>query len=752
MILILFTAPVVAHTDDGTWESVTSLNEISESGNYYLDGDITLNDETGEWIIPTGKEITLCLNGHIIKQTASNRPVILISGSGTVLNLYDCNTEIRYYFNKDANGLWTLSEDNAHTENSVTGGIIIGGSSVSGGGVCINGGTFNMHGGNIVGNKASSCGGGVYVNEPGTFTLSGGKIIGNIALTDNGYYYTGEGGGVCFMSNTHIPSTAFPTFTMTGGEISDNIAAAAGGVYINGNRAFEMSGGYIKNNNAIDGSGGGVLLDVSTGPVGPALTMTGGEITGNTATSSGGGVKINPDSSFTLSGGSVTYNTVYNNLYDWETYGGGIHMSSGTEFIMNSGTVEYNRAGGGGGGIYTDCNDCTMNGGSIANNDGGYYGGGVYVDSGTLEMNGGSIANNEAGYYGGGVYVGSGNLEMNDGVLENNEAGYCGGGVCIMTGSCIMKEGEITGNSAKGYYGGGVDIEYGNFEMSSGSIANNEANSYGGGVSVMSGSYIMKGGEITGNSANIYGGGVYISGTSTANEISGTVVVMDNTLDEEKNDFYLMENKMINIGPEGLKSGSSIGIATFVTPSAESPVVAVPDTNEGYLKYFFADNTDQHIEYKDGDIVLAAGSPPLPPGCGDVNVTYNNTQRYTVSIPTDMTFPDGRFTLDNEVNVTELWLEVEKTLNISVKSTYGFKMVQGDEATSFIPYTMKVGDAAPFSGTDFNVIAKVNAGTPKVDGTYSLSRLHYTVREEDVAAAKFAGEHKDTLTFKVLVE
>jgi hypothetical protein len=83
-------------------------------------------------------------------------------------------------------------------------------------------------------------------------------------------------------------------FTMSGGEISGNTAGNAGGVgvwqYTNG--TFNMSGGVIKNNTASADGGGVYVLWSGT------FNMTGGEIAVNTA-NRGGGLYKTPEVTFT---------------------------------------------------------------------------------------------------------------------------------------------------------------------------------------------------------------------------------------------------------------------------------------------------------------------------------------------------------------------------------------------------------------------------------------------------------------------
>jgi uncharacterized repeat protein (TIGR02543 family) len=122
-----------------------------------------------------------------------------------------------------------------------------------------------------------------------------------------------------------------PTLRGTGsGSNSTPVVRLTGG-------SFTLQNGSIKNNNNT-GNGGGVYI-ANAGTV----TMSGGSIAGNIA-SSGGGVFIQ-GGTFTMSGGSITNNT------GDSAGGGGVFISTSGTFIMNGGTITRNTgdsAGGGG--------------------------------------------------------------------------------------------------------------------------------------------------------------------------------------------------------------------------------------------------------------------------------------------------------------------------------------------------------------------------------------------------------------------
>ena len=144
----------------------------------------------------------------------------------------------------------------------------------AGGGVYVNGGTFNMSGGKITNNSTGDFdtkyeasgnylgrGGGVAVMNGGTFNLSG-----NAEISNN---QAGEGGGV-FIGQASVRTWGSPVeyaaskFNMTGGIIDSNIAkkGEGGGIYIKGEGKIEA--GQITNNKTettTELGGGGIYIE-----------------------------------------------------------------------------------------------------------------------------------------------------------------------------------------------------------------------------------------------------------------------------------------------------------------------------------------------------------------------------------------------------------------------------------------------------------------------------------------------------------
>jgi hypothetical protein len=320
-----------------------------------------------------------------------------------------------------ANGNFTMS-----------GGVISGNTAGNGGAVYVTKGTFSMsyNGATISGNTASASGGGVYVDERGTFTMLNGAVSGNTAATNGGGVYAGSG-----------------TFTMSGGTIGGGNAANGGGVYVGG-ATFSMSSAAKISGNTASASGGGVYAGSGT------FTMSGGTIGGDTTSAAntardGGGVYAGGGTFSMSSDAKISGNTATTN-------GGGIYV--GVYFDIFTGTISGNNAANGGGvyvGYYF-----AMSAGTIRDNNAA-NGGGVYIPSGsTLTMSGGTISGNTA-ITGGGVYA--------------TDSGF------MMSGSAA-----ISGNAATGNGGGVVYTGEGEFNMSgsSATIRGNTANGNGGGVYV----------------------------------------------------------------------------------------------------------------------------------------------------------------------------------------------------------------------------------------------------------------------------
>lgn len=158
------------------------VNAANKGGEVKLTKDIALSDVLR---IPTGKEVTLDLNGKILDR-----------------GLTDC-VDLGSVIRVEPGAVLTIKDSS--NNNS---GVITGGASWNGGGIC----------------------------NHGTLTLESGTISGNKAL-HNTY---GGGGGI--YNGSYNGSRA--TLTLTGGVISDNEARNGGGVYNSDGTVIIKSGSY----------------------------------------------------------------------------------------------------------------------------------------------------------------------------------------------------------------------------------------------------------------------------------------------------------------------------------------------------------------------------------------------------------------------------------------------------------------------------------------------------------------------------
>lgn len=275
-----------------------------------------------------------------------------------------------------------------------------------GGGLCITGekaganASLEMTGGVVAGNKSGS-GGGIYADKGATLKLTGGIISGNATYENTcnsgGSPENGYGGGVftknacvsisdsASITNNRVDSNISESFnngllggggiacvnggklSITGGSVTANYShEAAGGVYAgfyNQTIEFEMTGGTIAGNVAENAEGGG-------------LRIAGGDNTGTMATiSAGENSKIYITNNKTMTG--------KDRGGDWG--GGGVFIQKGGKLNIVKTLIAENEAGGWGGGVGACPTGETIvshsNGAAIYNNkdnNGGHYSAGGY--------------------------------------------------------------------------------------------------------------------------------------------------------------------------------------------------------------------------------------------------------------------------------------------------------------------------------------------------------------------------------------
>ncbi len=181
---------------------------------------------------------------------------------------------------------------------------------------------------------------------------------------------------------------------------------------------------------------------------GGSVTMTGGQIRGNTSEYLGGGVSIN-GGSFEMTGGEISENESH--------CGGGVSVVRGGEMLLSSGQIADNKAMIGGGicvggrttAESTGQSELTMKGGAISGNTAKSNGGGIYVQMNSVAtVTAGEIVGNQTtneqdlptSHRGAGIYV-NGGSGTNSGLGHEKPVG-------LNTGLLRLENVEITGNTA----------------------------------------------------------------------------------------------------------------------------------------------------------------------------------------------------------------------------------------------------------------------------------------------------------------
>lgn len=308
-------------------------------------------------------------------------------------------------------------------------------------------GAMTLNGGTITRMSLSGSDMGAITVDGGSFTMGNGELSSISASSSancgavyvkNGGKFAMNGGKItgCTFKNQYSGAVALAdgNMTMTGGTISGNTASAynaAGGVLVNGTSSLAMSGGTIADNTA----------------------------------KRGGGVCVRENGTFTMSGGTISGNSTAvdsDTIQQPNAGGGGVFVEDNAAFEMTNGTITGNKTNGMGGGVATAVlseNDTVgggrfhMTGGTISDNTAS-CGGGVYSWSGRnrVVLEGGNIVNNTAYRQGGGVYVSHApwSITIKNALITANKAAIQGGGIwsCPVGTVSLGTDAAVFGNTA----------------------------------------------------------------------------------------------------------------------------------------------------------------------------------------------------------------------------------------------------------------------------------------------------------------
>jgi len=370
--------------NDGTFSasglsSVASSTDDGFGGAIYNDGALDLSGGT------------LSSNGVNLADDMTYDGGALYNADAAAATLTDVAVEGNVA-SDSGGGVYDEGESFSMTGGSLTGNGFIPTSTDDtdyGGGLYGDGYSESLSGVTVADNFAYYDGGGIF-NDSTQFSMTGGSLSDNSAADDA----DGYGGGLY----TEGTST-----TLSSVAVTKNFAYYDGGGIFNDSTQFSMTGGSLSDNSS-DDTGGGLYTE------GKVASLSGVDVTGNTSYYAGG--IYNDSTQFSMTGGSLSDNSASGG------YGGGLYNDdvaslSGVDVTGNTAFSE-------GGGLYSDY-VLTVFQSSISANVAA-YGAGIYngdvlsLSSSTLSAN---VGNLSSGDFGAGLYTDGTATLVNDTVAGN---------------------------------------------------------------------------------------------------------------------------------------------------------------------------------------------------------------------------------------------------------------------------------------------------------------------------------------------
>lgn len=309
------------------------------------------------------------------------------------------------------------------------------------------------------------------------------NLLTDVTLTTAyGYLYFGDTGLPLVTSNITIEGNgntierdgAAPDFRIlavsTGGNLTLNNVTISGGKTPNSGGAIFNRGTVAVTNSTVSNNmasnGGGIR-----GRYGAALSITNSTISNNTAGSNGGGLYLSEVSEAIITNSRITGNT--------GNAGGGIKTASNSgDLTITDSLLSDNFANDRGGAVYAQAS-LSISNSTISDNDANSDGGGVFGRD-VFEISYSTIRDNTSGRDGGGIYN-DGDLTLSNSTVSGNDAIEDGGGLYNGSAdSSTITNSTFSGNTAT--EGGGLYAEFGtgNLTVSNSTFIANSATNGGG--------------------------------------------------------------------------------------------------------------------------------------------------------------------------------------------------------------------------------------------------------------------------------
>ncbi len=270
--------------------------------------------------------------------------------------------------------------------------------------------------------------------QNGNIGSNGGAILNNGNLTVQDVTFinnraTGSGGAIALTSTGVLNDTA-------GGIYDTNISGNCGGaIYVPLGANATVGQTNFSRNEATNG--GAICAD-------GAITINGGVISGNVASSNGGAAYINTGTEPSINAATVSSNRAAN--------GGAVYINDGATFRTTGSTYSTNQADGGAGGGILARGDLTTWNVTISSNQSGTGGAGIDHQAGIVNLYNSTIAFNTS-LSGGPSGLSSTTATLFNTILDANVNGNCNGSinlfyalVGIQVGTCTLNEMSGTTN------------------------------------------------------------------------------------------------------------------------------------------------------------------------------------------------------------------------------------------------------------------------------------------------------------------
>jgi len=299
-----------------------------------------------------------------------------------------------------------------------------------------------LAGSTVSGNSASYRGGGIRSrNGNDGLSITDGSVISNNVAN-------GHGGGIYSIGDASIAGSSI-TNNISRINLERGRSGGGGGMFFNG-RSLTITGSDISRNSAAS-YGGGIFRD---GSLGSFTSISDTMISNNSTNGRFGGIGLRTQGVQTFNNISVLNNSAGDRA-------GGFYLAPSGEHSVsiNDSTISGNSSAAEGGGINLRYGPVSLQlnrtivSGNSATNGAGIYMGGPH----TLLLNDSTIADNESSISAGGIETGfNSTLSLANSTISDNQAGTLGGGINIALGSDVsIINSTISGNNA-GTLGGGI--------------------------------------------------------------------------------------------------------------------------------------------------------------------------------------------------------------------------------------------------------------------------------------------------------